>query len=175
MEQVSEIILGFRAADPASDVPYIRRCGQNAWYAVYGRLDDFSPESFWEHTAAILRARHDNIQIMTDGGVNAGVLVIDFCPPEEPDVAHISLLYLEPDYRGLGLGVQALDRVVELAAARGLYTVRLYVASTNERALKLYTNYGFIRARSPLGALSRQYTLRYRLKHPSDGSAPALK
>ena len=55
----------------------------------------------------------------------------------------MSLLYLCPEYRGRGLGVQLLGRVVTRYRTLGRSAVRLYAAEDNTAALAFYRANGF--------------------------------
>ena len=55
----------------------------------------------------------------------------------------ISLLYLKPEYRGLGCGVQLLGRAVLLYTALGRRALRLHVAEENTAAVSFYRKVGF--------------------------------
>jgi ribosomal protein S18 acetylase RimI-like enzyme len=58
-------------------------------------------------------------------------------------VATISDLYVDPKYRGQGLGRRLLDRAVSRIREAGLHAVNLSVAAGNEAARKLYRSAGF--------------------------------
>lgn len=160
MKDERSVKLVFRTAEN-DDIQYIKNCGINAWYAVFGRTDDFDPDIFWSRTSRSYEDRHDNIQIALDGDTKVGILIIDSLQRDDPSLAHISLLYLEPAYRGRKLGVQFLDKASELARGRKLKGLRLYVAASNKRAVNLYTGYGFV-CNSPLKRFQRQHTMIYR-------------
>ena len=57
--------------------------------------------------------------------------------------AFIDEFYLRSDYRGKGLGKQALDQIKILAKQRGLQALHLEVDRSNSRAQRLYANAGF--------------------------------
>lgn len=57
--------------------------------------------------------------------------------------AFIDELYLEPDYRGQGIGQHVIDFLLEAAASLGVQTLHLEVEQHNERGQRLYTRNGF--------------------------------
>jgi GNAT superfamily N-acetyltransferase len=61
----------------------------------------------------------------------------------EPGVGEIKRMYVKPPYRGRGLSRQILKAVEELAAERGLHTLRLETGRFLPAALGLYTSSGY--------------------------------
>ena len=63
---------------------------------------------------------------------------------KERHKAHIYGVYVRASHRGRGVGRAMLDRVLALARPQeGLEQILLAVATTNERALRLYRSMGF--------------------------------
>lgn len=61
------------------------------------------------------------------------------------DEAHLLNITVHGAVQGLGVGRALLDQVVKLARAKGLTSVLLEVRPSNQRALTIYTRYGFQR------------------------------
>lgn len=61
------------------------------------------------------------------------------------DEAHLLNITVHADLHGQGIGRTMLDNVVELARRNGLASVLLEVRPTNQRALAIYSQYGFRR------------------------------
>jgi GNAT superfamily N-acetyltransferase len=57
--------------------------------------------------------------------------------------AFIDEFYIEPDFRGQGLGKQALELIKPLAKARGIRALHLEVERSHIKAQKLYTQANF--------------------------------
>ena len=53
-------------------------------------------------------------------------------------------MYFLPEIRGLGLGKQVLDRAIEHARRLGFSTIVLETISVLQRAILLYTRFGFL-------------------------------
>jgi len=64
-------------------------------------------------------------------------------------------MWIIPGYRGLGLGNELMDYIIEWAHAHGVEKLSLDVFSNNERAIRLYKKHGF----RIEGRLKRQYIL----------------
>jgi ribosomal-protein-alanine N-acetyltransferase len=61
------------------------------------------------------------------------------------DEAHLLNVAVAAQRQGRGIGRHLLDRVCACARARGMESVLLEVRPSNERALKVYNDYGFVR------------------------------
>lgn len=57
--------------------------------------------------------------------------------------AHITLLMVAPDFRGLGLGSFLLAKLLEQAITLNLERATLEVKASNQTAIALYQKYGF--------------------------------
>ena len=75
---------------------------------------------------------------------------------KELNCGWISLLYLLPEYRGHGLGVQLIGMADAYFFKKKRSAVRLHVAVTNEHAIGFYHHYGFHDLRIEPGVSSDQ-------------------
>jgi len=75
----------------------------------------------------------------------AGYIVLTACCSLEfgGPFALLDELYFEPEWRGRGLGAEAIAFAERWARARGMEALRLEVAHANEPALRLYRRCGF--------------------------------
>jgi ribosomal protein S18 acetylase RimI-like enzyme len=71
---------------------------------------------------------------------------------EEPDLAtaHLYQVWVDPDYRGLGIGKRMLEIVIAWAKAMDASTLELSVTDRDSPARRLYIRAGFAPARPPL-------------------------
>lgn len=76
------------------------------------------------------------------------------CGVEEdrPSRAHVVSMWVDPSARGRGVGRSLLEAAVAWARETGRDDVELWVAETNEPAIRLYRSMGFrqLRGRKPL-------------------------
>lgn len=72
-----------------------------------------------------------------------GVLELDPRRGKDEGCGWVSLLYLIPEFRGKGYGVQLIGCAAAYFSDRGRSAVRLHVAVTNEAAIGFYKHYGF--------------------------------
>lgn len=111
-----------------------------------------------------MSAKPDNIIIAYDTlGNYAGVCIIDSRITDEKFTGHISLIYLDPQYRGLGLGAQLITYAEDLCRSRGCTAMRLYVATCNRIARKFYAAHGYSKYGPQLSIFSGQIVLRKKL------------
>lgn len=55
----------------------------------------------------------------------------------------IGLFFIDPKFRGRGIGKALLDKIKDYFESKGCQSLRLKVMHSNEQALNLYENYGF--------------------------------
>lgn len=161
-----KIQFSYRLADPSRDEVFLRACGEGAWKAVYGNLQLFSGERFYANARGILAADRRNAFIPLADGKPAGLLLLDSRQTDEPATGHIALIYLLPEYRGMGLGAQLIGRAVVEYRARGMKTLRLNVASSNKKAQHFYERLGFIRDTPLSKMVSRQQVMKLSIALP---------
>ena len=66
------------------------------------------------------------------------------------DYGEVKRMYVRPDFRGQGLGIEMLDHLADYARANKVYLLRLETGIYQKDAIGLYEKYGFQR-RSPFG------------------------
>jgi len=83
--------------------------------------------------------------ILQVNGVAAGyvILAIGFDHEVGGRLGTITDFYLQPDFRGRGIGTETLARIEQEAVALGLEALELQVSDNNEQAKRLYRKMGF--------------------------------
>jgi putative acetyltransferase len=64
--------------------------------------------------------------------------------PLDEETLELRKMYLVPQLRGLGLGLQILERCRRYARAQGFKAIRLETISVLKRAIRLYIQFGFV-------------------------------
>jgi GNAT superfamily N-acetyltransferase len=84
-------------------------------------------------------------------GVDAA-LVGGFLPGEVPVEAELVSLWVRPEYRGHGYGGHLVETVLLWASTLGCASVFAWATESNEAAIVIYENHGFVRTgdRQPL-------------------------
>jgi GNAT superfamily N-acetyltransferase len=85
------------------------------------------------------------IWVIDVDGVDAGYMVVTACVSIEfgGRFALLDELYLDPPWRGHGIGLQAIDFAAAWAGARAMTALRLETATDNAHAMHVYRKAGF--------------------------------
>lgn len=129
--------------DGKADRDYYEKRYADAWLFAHGDLAGFAPEPYFEAARGHLRVNPGSVLRFFDRETPAGLLDLDPLRGRHAGCGWISLLYLEPEYRGRGCGVQLLARAYSLFRAQGRRSIRLHVADDNRTALDFYLREGF--------------------------------
>ena len=92
----------------------------------------------------------------------AGVLALDEQRGAHHDYGWVSFLYLRPEMRGQGFGIQLVGEAVSRFRALGRRRLRLCVAPKNP-ALGFYEHLGFVRCGTEPGALEPLFLMEMEL------------
>ena len=57
--------------------------------------------------------------------------------------AYISVVVIDPEYRGMGLGTEIIKNVIDDCDKNGYERIRLEVDKNNQKAIRLYQKFGF--------------------------------
>ena len=137
------ITLRHEALDPHRDREEYCACYRDAWLAAHGDLRGFAPEPYWQAACAHLRQNSQSVLRLLDGDKPVGLVDLDPRRAANEGCGWLSLLYLKPEYRGKGFGIQALGRAIVPFRQAGRRGLRLVVAEENEPARAFYEREGF--------------------------------
>jgi GNAT superfamily N-acetyltransferase len=82
----------------------------------------------------------DGVWICGHGDVTVGFLLLMH---RDREVAQLRYFYLEPEYRGMGLGKRLMKLFMEFLVSRNYRTSYLWTTSELDAAASLYMRYGF--------------------------------
>ena len=139
----STATLRHRPLDPRTERDYYCACYRDAWLAAHGDLRGFYPEPYWKAAREHLRLDPDSVLVLLDGDKPVGLVDLDPLRASEEGCGWLSLLYLIPEYRGKGYGIQALGRAVVGFRTQGRRALRLLAAEDNASACAFYRREGF--------------------------------
>ena len=122
----------YRLADARRDEAFIRACGEGSVAGGIRQPAALFKRPVFENARGILEADRRNAFLPLADGRPAGLLLLDSRQDDEAATGHIALVYLLPEYRGMGLGAQLIGRAVIEYRARGMKTLRLNVATVNK-------------------------------------------
>ena len=129
--------------DPAVEREYYTACYADAWAAAHGGHTGFSAEPYLTAAMEHHRRYPGAVLKICDQDRPAGLVDLDTARGAHAGYGWISLLYLKPEYRYRGGGVQLLARAISTYAALGRSALRLHVAEDNTAAAAFYRRWGF--------------------------------
>ena len=127
---------------PRDSLLYIR-CYEGSWRAAHGTPEGFVAAPYLTAARNHLKKAPDSIVKLYRDEELAGLLELDPERGKEQNKGWVSLLYLRPEFRGQGLGIQLLGRAVLYFRALGRDGLRLHVSEDNAPALAFYRKHGF--------------------------------
>ena len=83
--------------------------------------------------------------VTTDGAGAPTGMVVGAVNSEDPRLAHLFAMWVDPHARGSGAADALVDEVKRWAAAQGCSELQLRVTEGNTRAERMYLRHGFIR------------------------------
>jgi len=60
--------------------------------------------------------------------------------------SYLGFMYVDPEYRGLGINKMIIDKLIEWTKGKGIYDVYLDVYDDNEAAVRAYEKVGFTKS-----------------------------
>ena len=103
--------------------------------------------------------------LLYEGETYAGLIDLDTWRGAHAGYGWITLLYLCPEYRNRGLGVQLLGRAVAKYKKLGRRSIRLHVAEDNKAALAFYRANGFEELSRTPGAQGQLLLMEKKFNH----------
>ena len=136
--------LRYEPFDPCRRYELYSDCYEDCWRAAHGDTQGFSPERY----VLSAMAHHDLdekslMSVIRGEDEFIGLIELDPEKGKSAGYGWISLLYLRPEHRGKGFGIQPLGYAVIYYQMQGRRSVRLNVSSENTRAVGFYEHYGF--------------------------------
>ena len=116
---------------------------RDGWQASHGTMDGFDGASFLRTAEQNSAHAPDSVVLALLGNTPVGILQMDWEQEAGLRVGRAPFLYMMPEFRSRGLGVQLLGHAVCTYRAMGRQFLRLRCAPENERARKFYHSHGF--------------------------------
>lgn len=136
-------VLRSESFDPRSDKEYYKACYRDAWIAAHGSSYGYNPSPYYQSALEHYLRNKDSIMRLWVGEEKAGIIDLDPARGAEEGIGWISLLYLSPEFRHKGFGIQLLGRAYFFFEKLGRDKIRLHVAEDNVNAVKFYKKWGF--------------------------------
>ena len=160
-DQKADVNLWFAPFDltQEADRTFYQTCREEAWQTLYGRLDRYDGAGFLEEAYQNWQADPKSLTLAMAGRHRAGLLQLDPRRGDREKKGYISFLYLTPQQRHNGVGVQLIGKAVSLYRPRGREELQLACSEANQPALSFYEKYGFRRTGTSAGAYGTLYEL----------------
>ena len=140
---------------PVADAVRYCECYKDAWMAAHGNLKGFYADTYLMSVTSRCRADADGVLKLFDGDTPAGIIEMDTLRGADSGIGWIAFLYLSPEYRGRGLGIQLLARAIMHYRELGRSVICLNVAESNAPARAFYKKWGFTETSYTKGAAGR--------------------
>ena len=146
---LSNETVSLRALEPTDLETLYRWENDTALWAVSDTIAPYSREALWHYlqnyTGDIYAGRQLRLMVtLTKDGTAAGT--VDFLNFDPLNNRAELGLFIATEFRGKGLGRQALDLLTSYARQHiGLRQLYVYIALDNEVCLKLFEDYGYRR------------------------------
>jgi len=126
---------------------------RDGWVIAHGTAKGFSEELYLRGAEQASKKNPLSLMKAYFGNEFAGIIELDPNRMADAGAGWISFLYLAPDYRGHGMGVQLIGHAVSVYRALGRRCLRLVVAEDNKNALAFYGKLGFRHIGTEKGSL----------------------
>lgn len=154
--------------DPEADRDYYLACYEDAWRTVHGDLDGFRGRDYLDAALRHHRECPGSVLRMYRRETPVGLVDIDPARGRSAGYGWLSLLYLQPEFRDQGYGIQLLARAYEFCRRQGRGALRLHAAESNAMALSFYRREGFRELSRESGSRGDLLLLEKKLGGPRD-------
>lgn len=145
--------------DTQADRDYYLACRQDAWQTIYGNLDRYDGAGFLDDAYDSWKANPKSLVVAMAGSHRAGLLQLDPRRGQEAHEGYISFLYLAPEQRNNGVGIQLIGKAVSLSRPLDCDKLGLVCSEQNAHALAFYQKYGFHTIGTEAGAYGTLYRM----------------
>ena len=149
----AQVYSHFVPLDPVREGALYERLYADTWRASHGDLRGFSPAVYLRTAVQHAKLDPDTVMKLYTGEELTGAVELDPNRGAEDGAGWISLLYIEPAFRGRRLGAQLIGHAVSYFRRRDRHCLRLHVAESNPDAIAFYEALGFRRIGSDRGAV----------------------
>ena len=135
--------LWFRPLDMDRESVIFYEARKEAWQNIHGSLKNFDGPGFLQDARRSAQADGRSLMLAMLGEKPAGLIHMALDRHAREAVGYIPFVYMMPDYRKQGLGVQLIGQAVSTYRGLGRTRLQLRCAPDNEVAQRFYRRYGF--------------------------------
>lgn len=122
------------------------RYRKDAWQLIYGTLEGFNGSGFWLDAQKTIGPDPNAMVVGYMGSTPVGMIQLSPHRDHHKGVGYIPFIYLRPEFRHRGLGIQLIGHSVSFYRNLGRKKLQLSVAPTNAHAISFYEKFGFQQA-----------------------------
>lgn len=152
-----------------ADQLFYQTCREEAWKNLYGRLDRYDGKGFLEEAYQHWQADPRSLSMAMAGSHPAGILQLDLDRGARERKGYVSFLYLTPEQRRNGVGIQLIGKSVSIYRPLARDWLQLSCSEANQPALAFYEKYGFHRTGSTPGAYGTLYEMEKYIGYEDQG------
>lgn len=151
----------FRPMDMETESRVYYEARKDAWQDIHGSLVNFDGPGFLAEAWEQWEQDHRAVECVMAGGEIIGVLQLAIQRDAGEGVGYVPFVYLRPEYRRRGIGVELIGQAVGIYRPLGRKCLHLRCAPGNDLAQRFYKRYGFTRigaapgSRVPLDLLEK--------------------
>lgn len=156
------LVCWFRPLDMDREAQIYFEARKDAWQDIHGSLQNFDGPGFLAEARGQWDADRRAVECVMLRDQVIGVLQMATLRDADQGVGYVPFVYLKPDFRRQGIGVQLIGEAVCAYRALGRDRLRLRCAPDNHLAQRFYKRYGFVRigqapgSRVPLDLLEKE-------------------
>lgn len=149
--------------DPREDEEFYKACYRDSWIAAHGSGYGFNADVYYHSAIKHYLENNASVIKLWIDDEPAGIVELDAARGASQGIGWISLIYLRPEFRHRGFGIQLLGRAYFFFEKLGRDKIRLHVAADNKNAVKFYQNWGFEIIAADPGAIGPLYLMEKKL------------
>ena len=140
-----EIGLRFVPLDVNSDTgaALYQLCRMEGWVSSHGSMDHYDGASFLRAAQNHQAAYGEAVLVAYHNDTFAGLLQLDTETGKEKAAGRVAFVYMSPEYRKKGVGIQLIGEAVSRFRKSGRRKLTLRCAAENETAQNFYRRIGF--------------------------------
>lgn len=150
--KTKDVNLWFRPLNMEQEREVYLEARREAWHTTHGDTPAFDGEGFLRDARAHLQRTPWGVTCVMQNDQIAGILQLDPERYSQDNAGYIPFVYMMPELRSKGLGVQLLGQAVSFYRPMGRDKLRLRCAPYNEPAQKFYAKHGFVKIGEEVGS-----------------------
>ena len=144
--------LWYRPLDMEMDADIYCNARREAWLSIHGSMDLYDEEAFYQDAKAQWRCEPRAVTCAMLGDRVVGLIQLDTRRDGEKGIGYIPFVYMMPEFRKKGHGVQLIGEAISVYRPLGRRYLRLRCAPDNAVAQRFYARFGFRRVGAAEGS-----------------------